>query len=273
MRMRIRFSLLVLSLVFSSLIGVIPSVHSSVNPADYHWSFWVGGLRIWVQYPEECHAGDSISYNILIYSSRYGEGNYVDEMKVIISVPVSPTETTWLFDAWIYKDMSMSHGYESNKTITVAVPEEAWWYVTIVFDVSTYSGDMTEHASSNLGLTATKVRHKTYSELQSENYDLWYNYTNLKVEYDNYKGTHEHSDYEYNSLNSTYNQYAQTHAHSNSEYDDLQSSYDNVDRELGIVKNLHYIMTVTTIVFIATTVCFIITTVYFVRKAKAKALD
>lgn len=257
--MRNSFSLLVFILIFSILVGFIPKAHSSVDPADYHWHFWVGGLRIWVQYPRECHAGDSISYNILIYSSRYSEGNYVEEIKVTITVPISATEFARLYEAWIYQDTLMPNGNEYNRTITVAVPEEAWWYVSFVLDVSTYSGDMEEHTSSNLGLYSTLVTTKTREDLWSEIYDLEYNYTSLENEYKDYKDTHNYSNSEYNNLNSTYNQYVEGHSHSDTEYSNLESKYNSVNGELDISKNLNYIIT-------AIAVVFLVTSIYFARR-------
>lgn len=115
---------------------------------------------------------------------------------------------------------------------------------------------MEKHARSNLGLDSTAIREKTYWELQSENYDLQNNYTNLEWEYKDYKNAHGYSNSEYNALNSTYNQYIGSHSYSNTEYSNLQST---LNRELSLYKNLNYIM-------IAIAVVFIASTIYFARK-------
>ena len=217
-----------------ALFSPVPIVHSSIDQTDYQWRFLVGGLRIWVQYPEECHAGDSISYNILIYSSSYSQGNYADEIKVTIIVPIgTETEFARLYEAGIYQHMLMPNGTEYSKTITVAIPQNAWWKVVFILDVSTYSGDMQNLVASNSVLDATLVVSKTWSDLMSENIELSSNYTSLKWEYDNYKSFHTHSDSEYNALNSTHNQYTQSHSYANAEYSDLQSRLNQaIDRSI-----------------------------------------
>lgn len=238
--------------ISSVLTGIRPIVYSSVNPAEYHLNFWVGGLRIWVQYPEECHNGDSISYDVLVYSSEYSAGNYIDEIRVTISVPLTRIEVVILSDALICEDMLMPHGDEYSQRITVVVPNKAFWYVTITFHVSTFSGDMAEHVSTNVRLGSTIVRNKTYGELQSESHILWYNFTSLRIEHDGYKATHSHSNNQYNSLNSSYNSLKSSYDSLQRDYNDLKSTYQTVGEPVTI-RNLMYIFIITTIVFICTT--------------------
>jgi hypothetical protein len=248
-----------------ALFRPVAVVHS-IDPADYQWKFWVGGLRIYVQYPEECHAGDSITYNILIYSSQYSQGNYVEEIKVTISVPISQTEFARLYEAWIYQHMLMPNGNEYSKTVTVTVPQNSWWKVALVLDVSTYSGDMQNHVFSNLGLDATPVMSKTWSDLMSENIELFTNYTSLKWEHDSYTSFHTIYDSEYNALNSTYNQYTQSHSYTNTEYTDLQSS-------LNQSTSYNNMLTILVIVLILLSLGSIGSTVFFVtRRPKTKPL-
>jgi len=45
----------------------------------------------------------------------------------------------------------LPNGEEYEKTLTIVIPEEGRWYVTIVFDVTTYSGDMAKYARSDFG--------------------------------------------------------------------------------------------------------------------------
>jgi len=239
---------------------------------EYALHFWVGGLRIQLQFPEECHRGDTITYKINIYSSAYSEGNFVEEFNVSIrcwQYGTPPYLTSLiLYQGTLYKNVVLPYHSEYTITIPVTIPEEnvpTDYHTLITFDIWTYqNGHPENYAWTNLVLCTTKIVLKTWNELWSENLDLRSNYTKLQGDYDLlnysyewYKQMHMYSNSEYEDLNSTYNQYRQEHSHSNTEYNSLVT-------ELEFAKSLNYALIVATIIFLATTVYMVI------RKLKVK---
>jgi hypothetical protein len=263
--------LIAIIFVTSIFIAMIESI-SIAYAEECELFFWVGGLRIQLLYPEECHKGDTITYKIEIHSSGYSEGNFVEIFNVSIRYLQYGTPPYLipiiLYSETLYKNMVMPYGNDYKITIQVTIPKQdipTDYHVRVVFDIETYrNGHPEDYAWTNLVLHTTKVVWETREELLNENLNLHLNYTQLQRDYESlnysyelYKQTHKYSNSEYEDLNSAYNQYRQGHSHSNTEYNSLIT-------ELEFARSLNYALIVTTIVFLATTVYLVI------RKLKVK---
>lgn len=250
--MKSNFILALLSLLLVSTIFV--STVESKSTFDYEIIFRAGNLYCLFDFPREAHEGDTYNYEL----------NVTAEANVSI--------TTFEMNVF-YWDASGEHMQSYNianyvllendenfvRKIQFTVPSTISWHkIYVNFEIST-----DEVSNYFLGIFTTLIRDKTYSELQSENFDLRYDYSDLESEYENYKVTHNYLNNEYNSLNSSYNSLESSYNSLQDDYNQLESNYQEFGEPV-FLRNLMF-------AFLATTIIFITTTIYFaVRRPKVK---
>lgn len=90
-----------------------------------------------------------------------------------------------------------------------------------------------------------------YNALNSTYYSLLAEYDNLNSDYDELQTNYDSLQNSYNSLNSTVNSLK-------TDYDDLKSKYETSTGEVDTARNLNYMLTITTIVFVVSTTYLIL---------------
>lgn len=152
-----------------------------LNVGDYNLKFWGGGLHVWLHYPEDTSPGDTVNFNIYIVSSKFSRGNHVGEVKFKISALVGSNQVTLYDDTLIY-DTYMQLGSAYNDTISVTIPSDARWYLTLQVDTVSYEQDMTNRQEAHVTFDSTKVVTYTYNDLEQniQEYKQLYNQLNEK---------------------------------------------------------------------------------------------
>jgi len=154
---------------------------SCLTTGDYHLKFWGGGLNIWLYYPEDASPGDSVNLNVYIVSSKFPRGNHVGEVNAKVTVLTTSSQVT-LFDQKLITDTYMQSGSTFNQTISVTLPPDARWFLTVQMDTVSYQQDLTNRQEAHVTLDTTKIVTSTYSELQDNilEYQALYNQLDQK---------------------------------------------------------------------------------------------
>jgi predicted RNase H-like nuclease (RuvC/YqgF family) len=113
---------------------------------------------------------------VYIVSSKFPRGNHVGEVNVKVTVLTTSSQVT-LFDQKLITDTYMQSGSTFNQTISVILPSDARWYLTVQMDTVSYQQDLTNRQEAHVTLDATKIVTSTYSELQDNilEYQALYN--------------------------------------------------------------------------------------------------
>jgi predicted nucleic acid-binding Zn-ribbon protein len=148
----------------------------ALTPGDYNIKYWGGGLNIWISYPQDTSPGDTVKVNIYVLSGKYSRGNYVEEVKAVISVLTSSGSATLLNQVLIANTL-MPPTSDYNHTFNLHLPSDARWFMTIKMDTVSYQYDKTDRQESHVILDSTKIRMNTYDDLVSQ-------FTELKAAYD-----------------------------------------------------------------------------------------
>lgn len=263
--LRSKIPILILGLTL--LLGSIPMAkasHSSIV------SFMYGIIGGSLEFPEEALPNDTVSYNLTIVA-------YVDVTIYNFTVKISGL----VGEKWqtLNTEQIISHSLVQDENLTrqiiVTLPQNTSERLHCVIEASTDKG------FGKTTFYATYVRTISYNEL-SDSYDellinystIYADYNKLLTDYDILNSTydsivaeHDIMQTNYNSLNSSYEILIANHNSLLFSYDSLQEQYSYIKTkydaslaELNIVRNLMYIFTITTVIFIATTA-------YFRRKA------
>jgi hypothetical protein len=150
--------ILVLLLLFSQ--SIVFGLGQS--PGDYHTKFWGGGLHVWLSYPEEASPGDDLDIEIHIISGKFPRGNQVEEIKAKIAV-LTDTSSVTLYDDTLIQNIYLPSGDTFSQSISVTLPGDARWFVTIQMDTVSYQQDMTNRQEAHVTL---RVRALTQPRLQ-----------------------------------------------------------------------------------------------------------
>jgi len=97
-----------------------------------------------------------------------------------------------------------------------------------------------------------------YQELLEKYNSLLANYTSLQSNYDDLLTEFSSLNSTYNDLISDYDQLDSSYTALQNSYDELQSEQEAIKNELGTIRNLVYVLTAATIIFMATTAYFAI---------------
>ena len=155
--------ILVFFLVFSqSIVSVLGQ-----SPGDYHLKFWGGGLHVWLSYPEEASPGDELDIEIYIVSGKFPRGNQVEEVKARIAV-LTDTSSVVLYDDTLIQNTYLPSGDTFTRSISVTLPGDARWFVTIQMDTVSYQQDMSNRQEAHVTLDTTQVRDSTYQDLDDQ---------------------------------------------------------------------------------------------------------
>jgi hypothetical protein len=152
------------ALIFILMISQTTLV-SAQSPGDYHQKFWGGGLHVWLSYPEEASPGDDLDIEIHIISGKFPRGNQVEEVKAKIAV-LTDTASVTLYDDTIIQNTYLPSGDTFTQSITVTIPSDSRWFVTIQMDTVSYQQDGTNRQEAHVTLDSTQVRDSTYQDLE-----------------------------------------------------------------------------------------------------------
>ena len=172
------FVLLALIIVFQNI-----PVGNSLTPGDYKLKFWAGGLRIWASYPEEASPGETVDVDFLVLSTKFPRGNWVDNVDTTISVLLEGSSSSTLYDQTLIKNRQMNSLEEFSQKVSVKIPSDARWYMTIAVDAVSWDPDNTTRGSANIIHDSTIIRDKSYSSLEESIQELTLSYTKLAEQY------------------------------------------------------------------------------------------
>ena len=171
-------ALLALIIVFQNI-----PVGNSLTPGDYKLKFWAGGLRIWVSYPEEAKPGETVDVDFLVLSNKFPRGNWVENVDATISVLLEGSSSSTLYDQAILKNRQMNNLEEYSQKISVKIPNDARWYMTIAVDAVSWNPDNTTRGSANIIHDSTIIRDNSYSSLEENIQELTLSYNKLAEQY------------------------------------------------------------------------------------------
>ncbi len=252
----LRSKIPILILGMTLLLGSIPMAkasHSSIV------SFMYGVIGGSLEFPEEALPNDTVSYNLTIVA-------YFDVTIINFTVKISGL----VGEKWqkLNTEQIISHSLVQDENLTrqviVTLPQNTSERLHCVIEASTDWG------FGKTTFYATYVRPITYNEL-SDLYDellvnystIYADYNKLLPDYDVLNSTyvsivaeHDIMQTNYDSLNSSYEILMVNHDSLQEQYSYIKTKYDASIAELNIVRNLMYIFTVTTVIFVATTAYF-----------------
>jgi predicted nucleic acid-binding Zn-ribbon protein len=173
------------ALALLALIIVLQNIPAgnSLTPGDYKLKFWAGGLRIWVSYPEEASPGETVDVDFLVLSNKFPRGNWVENVDATISVLLEGSSSSTLYDQAILKNRQMNNLEEYSQKISVKIPNDARWYMTIAVNSVSWNPDNTTSGSANVIHDSTIIRDKSYSDLNENIQELTLSYNKLAEQY------------------------------------------------------------------------------------------
>lgn len=256
-------------LIFGMVLLLTPSLvarASQLNVVSFTHGYIWGSL----EFPEEAYPSSTITCNLTV-------GAYVDVNIYNLTVEISSlTGENWqILSTEPILSYYMAQSANLTRQIMVTLPQNTSGRLHYDIVASTDKG------FGETDFYATYVRTLTYDALSSLYGGLLTNYSMLRADYDglliNYSAlnaayTSLAAEFNamqagYNSLNSRYEILIANNTMLNSSYDSLQEHYDLTEArydastgELNIVRNLMYVLGVTTVIFVAATI-------YFRRKA------
>ena len=169
-------------LVLVMVLQNIPA-GNSLTPGDYKLKFWAGGLRIWVSYPEEAGPGETVDVDFLVLSTKFPRGNWVENVDATISVLLEGSSSSTLYNQALLKNRQMNNMEEYSQKISVKIPSDARWYMTIAVDAVSWNPDNTTRGSANIIHDSTIIRDKSYSNLEESIQELTLSYNKLSEQY------------------------------------------------------------------------------------------
>lgn len=256
----------IFSLIFVLILSF--TIVPTVKCAEFKNIIWAPGasqVLVHVEYPDEAHPGDIITYNLDIY--WWQADKLMNEFD--FSVNYLRDDGTWhtIYNTNFFTNVQMSMNENRSYSIEIEIPIHTATHphaLQIQFYIQTdnsYSADVLEAYT-------THVVSKTRIELQNEINDLSIGDSVSASELVEYKQTHSYTNSEFETLASDFDEYKQDYLHSNSEYDALESQLTDSQPQNDLVSSdsQQYLV----YGLIGTTVIFIIMTVYFARKSKNK---
>lgn len=229
-------------------------------------TFTYGYVEGTLDFPEEAHATDTVTCNLTI--SALADVTIYNFTLAISGFVGAKWQTLRIEPITSY---SMAAGENLTRQVSVTLPQNTSERLHYVIEVS---------ATSSFGKTdfyATYVRPISYDELSGLYNALQNNLTNLQADYNQLQATFNflNSTYSslasqfaflqtgFNSLNSSYETLNTTYSSLASNYNSMQDTYnyirtkyDSSTGELSIVRNLMYILGITTVILAATTIYF-----------------
>jgi hypothetical protein len=173
----------VLTLLVLTIVVQYISVGNCLTPGDYKLKFWAGGLRIWVSYPEEASPGETVDVEFLVLSTKFPRGNWVENVDATISVLLEGSSSSTIYDQALLKNIQMKSEEEYSQKVTVKIPSDARWYMTIAVDAVSWNPDNTTRGSANIIHDSTIIRDKSYSNLLENIQELTLSYNKLAEQY------------------------------------------------------------------------------------------
>ncbi len=229
-------------------------------------SFRYGVIEGSLEFHEEAHPTDTITYNLTIVADS--DVTIINFTLKISGLVGEKWQTLQTEQITLYP---MIKGENLTRQMIVTLPPNVSERLYCIIEASTSQG------SGKTAIYATYVRIVTYDELLNSYNELLANYNTLQADYNqlltnydalnsNYSSLEaEHSTMHTNfdSLNSSYETLMANYSSLTTIYDSLQESYtyiktkyDASTGELNIVRSLMYILGITTVIFVATTIYF-----------------
>jgi hypothetical protein len=183
-------------------------------------------------FQDEVYPGDTMMYNITIIANL---DLRIYNFTMKISGMVGET--------WLELEKEEIEGYDLMKDenitrqITIILPSNISKKIYCIVEVSTDKG------FGRNSFYTTYVRERTYHELENLYDDLSANYSTLEDEFNDLL-------YNYNYQNQTFNLLL---SELQGSYDYIKTKYDASIRDSNLFRNLMYIFSITTLIFVATT--------------------
>ena len=236
--MKIRASYFIFSLLFCFFI--IPIVSCDLSH-EINWLPETDQVIVKLEYPDEAHQGDIITYFIDL---KWSKDMLVNECNFLFKYLRDDGLWVWLNKTELLNEVQVTEGKKYNIPIEIEIPQDIRLNS---LSMHVYLSIKTENSPNTgyLEFITTNIVEKTRIELQHEINQLKTQLT------DN------------SSITQEFNEYKQTHSYSNLEYESLKSEYQEL-----ILKNHEVSVLPQDIIFalVAIIAFFIVTTAYFARK-------
>lgn len=228
--------------------------------------FTYGVIEGSLEFHEEAHPTDTITYNLTIVADS--DVNIINFTLKISGWVGEKWQTLQTEQITLYP---MTQGENLTRQIMVTLPPNVSERLYCIIEASTSQG------SGKTAFYATYVRTVTYDKLLNSYNELLANYNILQADYNqlltNYDALNSNyssleAEYStmhtnFDSLNSSYEPLMASHNSLTTIYDSLHESYTYIktkyDASIGesnVFRNLTYILSITTVIFVATTVYF-----------------
>jgi len=124
-----------------------------------------------------------LDIDFLVLSTKFPRGNWVENVDATISILLEGSSSSTLFDQSIIKNRQMASEEEYSQKISVNIPSDARWYMTIAVDAVSWDPDNTTRGSANIIHDSTIIRDNSYSDLEEILQALTLSYNKLSEQY------------------------------------------------------------------------------------------
>ena len=107
----------------------------------------------------------------------------MENVDATISVLLEGSSSSTLYDQAILKNRQMNNLEEYSQKISVKIPNDARWYMTIAVDAVSWNPDNTTRGSANIIHDSTIIRDNSYSSLEENIQELTLSYNKLAEQY------------------------------------------------------------------------------------------
>jgi hypothetical protein len=185
-------------------------------PETQTLAFSFTGMYGYLNFPEECHPRDVITYELTV--ATQANDIHLNYFKTNISCN-TPTGEKSLYNEKI-ENKDLPEDWVLNETIRLAVPDDASGGIRCTFDAESYRRFTV--CDGGLDFYATSVKSITYEELQ-------YKYDELLSQYNATVEELEHRMKEHQKLNSTYQELLVLYNSTTDELQRWQSEYQKLN--------------------------------------------
>lgn len=211
------------------------------------WSPETTHVILKLNYPDEAHQGDYITYNLVL---NWTANVLINEFDFYINYLKDDGTWSTLWNTNLFSNVNVQSGSSNSYSQQIEIPAHA-----MISDI-TLNANFNIRANNSydmemLSIYTTHVVLKTTSELQQENNNLSNNLTSLNSEYSQYKQTHSYT-------NDQYQQALSGQQPTPSPQPSQSPEQSGSSGELNLYKTLTYVITPVAIIFVVLAVYFAI---------------
>jgi len=192
------------------------------TPGRETLAFNFKGIYGYLTFPEECHPGDAIAYNMIVAAEP--DGIHLNYFR--LNITCNATSGQKILHNETIQNQDLPETWVLNETIALAVPGDAYGKVHCILETETY-GQFTT-CDGSIEIDTTYVRTTTYQELQTAYQELLNQHNATLSELQGWIDEYKELNGTYNQLLNLYNTTIDELHHWQNQYQNLNSTYHDL---------------------------------------------